>query len=122
MGCLVPAALVQCAFEGLTAHSRFAALLRLAVPIGFNAYRLIALGTWLGLAFGTVGIARGLGESAWALGALALAGANVLLWSYNLFVFLLLRVVPQYLEPTEFPTPSKRWRWELLPGSAETEE
>ena len=52
---------------------------------------------------------------AWAWGALALAVGNLLLWSYNLFVFLLLRVVPQYLDPAEFPTPTKRWQWELLP-------
>ena len=33
--------------EGLTRSERFAPLLRLAVPIGFNAYRLGALVTWI---------------------------------------------------------------------------
>jgi hypothetical protein len=110
--------LVQCALESLTAHARFAPLLRLAVPIGFNAYRLSSLATWtstaLGAALGSVGLAG----SVWAWSALALAATNVMLWSYNLFVFLLLRVVPQYLDNAEFPTPTKRWQWELLPWSA----
>ena len=106
---------MQCAFEGLTAHARFAALLRLAVPIGFNAYRLGVLRTWLVSAFLTARAGGGLAPSLWAWSAVALATANTLVWSYNLFVFLLLRVVPQYLDEEKFPTPSTNWGWELLP-------
>ena len=44
----------------------------------------------------------GLAPSLWAWSAVALATANTLVWSYNLFVFLLLRVVPQYLDEEKF--------------------
>jgi len=101
----------QCAFESLTSHARFSALLRLAVPIGFNAYRLSALRVWTSNAL----LAARSGGGAWAWSALALALANSAVWTYNLFVFLLLRVAPQYLDPVEFPSPKKRWRWALLP-------
>ena len=104
---------IQCAFEGLTAHSRFAAVLRVAVPIGFNAYRLGTLRTWCAAAATTVG--AGTLPVLWAWSALALALANSVLWSYNLFIFLLLRVVPQYFDAGEFPTPPTTWYYGLLP-------
>ena len=37
------------------------------------------------------------------------------MWGYNLFVFLLWRALPQYLDRREFPTPATRWRGSLLP-------
>ena len=111
----------QCAMEGLTTHSRFAPLLRLAVPIGFNTYRLGTLGAWCAAAAATAGATRGAPAwaLAWAWGALALAVGNLLLWSYNLFVFLLLRVAPQYLDPVQFGAPPVDWKWALLPLAPE---
>ena len=47
--------------------------------------------------------------------SLCLALANLLMWGYNLFVFLLWRALPQYLDRREFPTPATRWRGSLLP-------
>ena len=107
--------------EGLTTHSRFAPLLRLAVPIGFNTYRLGTLGAWCAAAAATAGATRGAPAwaLAWAWGALALAVGNLLLWSYNLFVFLLLRVAPQYLDPLQFGAPPVDWKFALLPLAPE---
>ena len=110
---------VQCAVEGLTANVRFAALLRLAVPIGFNAYRLGTLRVWCESALRTARFSTGTFGSLWAWWALGLATANALLWTYNLFVFLLLRVAPQYLDQMEIVrSPEMTWRWGLLPSLA----
>ena len=56
---------------------------------------------------------------AWAAGGLTLALTNALLWSYNLFVFLLLRVAPQYLDPLQFGAPPVDWKFALLPLAPE---
>ena len=146
---------VQSAVESLTAHQRFAPLLRLLVPIGFNVYRLGTLREWCLAAFCPVratadphphphphpnanpnpdpdpdpspspnqarqtGPGAPLWAVAWAAGGLALALTNALLWSYNLFVFLLLRVAPQYLDPLQFGAPPVDWKFALLPLAPE---
>ena len=105
---------VQCAVEALTAHSCFAALLRLAVPIGFNTYRLSTLQMWCAAAFASARASSG-GAALWAWPALGLALANAALWTYNLFVFLLLRVAPQYIDAGRFPVAPATWKWALVP-------
>ena len=40
---------------------------------------------------------------AWFYAAFALAVINLVLWSYNLFVFLLLRVLPLYFDKIKTP-------------------
>lgn len=112
---------VQFACEGLTANVRFANVLRLAVPIGFNSYRLGTLGVWFTSAWAATRAGSGMG-SLWAWPALALVAANTLLWTYNLFVFLLLRMAPLYIREVQTP-PEVAWRWELIPRlvSAEVE-
>jgi hypothetical protein len=77
--------LVQCAFESLTAHTRFAALLRLAVPIGFNTYRMGTIQAWCTSALATYRATAAVGTtSVWTTSALALALANGAIWTYNL--------------------------------------
>lgn len=110
--------LVQCACEGLTSHRHFAVVLRLAVPFGFNVYRLAAIQVWVASALAAVRVSTtaGLVASTWAWASLSLAVANGAVWSYNLFVFLLLRVAPQYLDSAISVTPRTfEWRWGLLP-------
>ena len=106
---------VQSMVEGLTTHAGFAPLLRLAVPIGFNAYRLGTLYAWSAAALSTARASSGALFSACAWPALALALVNGAMWTYNLFVFLLLRVTPQYFDAKEFPLPATEWKWSLLP-------
>jgi hypothetical protein len=69
--------------------NRTALLPRLLVPIGFNTYRMRVLVRWC-----VAAVAAGLGP--WQVG---LAFLNLGFWAYNLFVFLLLKVVPYYLDP-----------------------
>ena len=109
--------LVQCACEGLTRSPSVAALVRLLIPIGFNAYRMGTLVTWARAATATAFATGPTAPAvrAWRGVGLCLALANLLMWGYNLFVFLLWRTVPQYLDRREFPTPATRWRGSLLP-------
>lgn len=104
--------LVQCACEGLTRSPSVAALVRLLIPIGFNAYRMGTLVHWARAASAALGPTLSFG---WPLVGFLLAVTNLLMWAYNLFVFLLWRTAPQYLDPVEFPTPPTRWRGALLP-------
>ena len=84
--------LIQVANEAST--HEFHDVLRILIPIGFNAYRLIPLFTWVG-AMGNSKQAGVLeGEGLFFTFGLALAIANLLMWKYNLFVFLLLRTLP----------------------------
>lgn len=83
----------QVVCEFFTGDGHTAALPRMLVPIGFNAYRMCALAAWCGAA------AAGLGP--WHLG---LAAANLALWAYNLFGFLLLDMLPRYLDPAKCAT------------------
>jgi hypothetical protein len=82
---------VRCEFlssSSLTGNAT-ALLPRLLVPIGFNTYRMWVLVRWC-----TAAVAAGFGP--WHV---ALAVLNLGFWVYNLFVFLLLKVVPYYIEP-----------------------
>ena len=45
----------------------------------------------------------GLDDRAWYYAAFALSVLNLALWSYNLFVFLLLRVLPIYFDKIKTP-------------------
>ena len=107
--------LVQCACEALTRSSSVHALVRLLIPIGFNAYRMGVLVAWSRAAVGMWCAKPWYVVQPWYLVALILAFTNFVMWTYNLFVFLLWRTVPQYLDQTEFPTPPTEWDGELIP-------
>jgi hypothetical protein len=51
----------------------------------------------------------------WEVLGLSLALVNLGVWTYNLFIFLLLRTVPQYLDKTEFPAAAVVWKSQLFP-------
>jgi len=77
----------QIVCEFLTRGPRVALLPQLLVPMGFNTYRMWTLWVW-------VSAAAAAGAPAWHVG---LATANLLFWGYNLFIFLLLNILPRYL-------------------------
>ena len=89
---------IQVACENAT--MKFHDVLRILVPIGFNAYRLKPLCRWVYLASM---ISPEADHQAWYYAALALSIINLVLWSYNLFVFLLLRVLPLYFDKIKTP-------------------
>lgn len=66
-----------------------AMLPRMLVPLGFNTYRMWTLVAWCGAVLSQ-------GRGPWHL---ALAVSNLAFWSFNLFVFLLLKMLPLYLDP-----------------------
>jgi hypothetical protein len=82
--------LAQITMEGVTNHECYHNLIRILVPIGFNAYRMSSLFTWVAVAFNDLSI------DYWYQWGFGLAAVNLLAWSYNLFVFLLLRMTPHY--------------------------
>lgn len=106
--------LCQCWMEGVSSGAWFYPLVRLMVPIGFNAYRMIALKTWLIAAWRSTGAATP-GGVVWETLGLALAFVNTVIWTYNLFVFLLLRTLPQYIDREEFPEAKVTWKGQVFP-------
>uniref|UniRef100_A0A7S0C4K2 DUF7733 domain-containing protein n=1 Tax=Proboscia inermis TaxID=420281 RepID=A0A7S0C4K2_9STRA len=103
--------LCQVVMESFARGPRFYSLTRLLVPIGFNAYRIGALKVWIEKAWIGYTIDR---HSTWGILGLVLAAANTLMWTYNIFIFLLLRVLPQYLNRDEFPDSEVTWKGPVL--------
>lgn len=97
------------------------ALVRLLVPIGFNAYRVPVLMDWVAdsghsvssiISAGSTSLSA---ENIVAYTGYGLAILNLVCWVYNLFVFLLLRAVPQYLDKSNFGSPDVKWAGQLAP-------
>jgi hypothetical protein len=118
--------LCQIVMETLTGGAKFYPLLRLVNPIGFNTYRMGSLCVWASTAMSSFLRAKdsvaGLGSNIfagktiiWEVLGLSLALVNLGMWTYNLFIFLLLRTVPQYLDKTEFPAAKVVWKGQLFP-------
>jgi hypothetical protein len=118
--------LCQVVMETLTRGAEFYPLLRLLTPIGFNTYRMGSLCVWASTAMSSFLRAKdsvaGLGSNIfagkmilWEVLGLSLALVNLVVWTYNLFIFLLLRTVPQYLDKTEFPAAKVVWKGQLFP-------
>jgi hypothetical protein len=112
--------LCQCSMEGLSRGPRFYALTRLMIPIGFNAYRIGSLWMWLLTAWKSSVAAKhtfpgGSRIVTWEAMGLTLAFFNMVMWTYNLFVFLMLRTVPQYLDRNKFPDSAISWKGQVLP-------
>jgi hypothetical protein len=116
----------QVAMELLTKGGKFHALLQLLNPIGFNTYRIWTLCVWASTSMSSFLTAKdsvaGLGSNMfagkmiiWEALNLSLALVNLVAWTYNLFVFLLLRTLPQYFDKTEFPAAEVVWKFQLFP-------
>lgn len=108
--------LVQVFMERVTHHVRYHNLIRILVPIGFNAFRMNSLFTWVHVAY------KDLSVDYWHQWGFGLAAANLLAWSYNLLVFLLLRMTPPYLDPVDSPAAPVEWKGQLIPVLQETKE
>jgi len=107
-------ALCQGVMESMSSGPKFYASPQLMIPIGFNAYRLGSLKTWVWTAWQSFRDARlhmnGGKVMIWETAGLVLAFANAVIWTYHLFVFLLLRVLPQYLDQNKFPNANVSWK------------
>ena len=89
---------------------------RVLVPIGFNAYRLRSLATWIQVAQEDYGNDNT--TTAASILFLTVAVVNLILWTYNLFIFLLWRVLPLYFDKQDspdVPAGGLTWKANLVP-------
>jgi len=98
--------LAQIATENLATY--FHDVPRFLTPVGFNAYRLKSLWHWVETAYLLVP-----GSHPWYYVGVTLSGMNLVMWSYNLFVFLLLRTLPVYFDKVY--TPPVEMAYTLVP-------
>eukprot|EP00978_Attheya_sp_CCMP212_P011105 scaffold27151_cov46-Attheya_sp.AAC.2 len=92
--------------------------IRLLVPIGFSVYRMRNLAIWCTACWELLSSKWEEGDEGnywyyyWGMG---LSVANLLGWTYNLFVMLLLRITPPFMEPERSPLAPVEWKGELIP-------
>jgi len=103
--------LTQIHMEGVTNDVRYHNVIRLLVPIGFNTYRMSSLFRWVEVAWKNNASLEG----CWYYCNIGLAVVNLILWAYNLFVFLLLRVAPAYFDPVVSPAAPVVWKGQVFP-------
>mmetsp|Transcript_41102 Transcript_41102/g.75200 ORF Transcript_41102/g.75200 Transcript_41102/m.75200 type:complete len:293 (+) Transcript_41102:98-976(+) len=81
----------------------------LLLPIGFSVYRMHLLVEWF---FGSVSLIKVASAtenvSVWYTWGLALSSLNLVFWTYNLLVTLLLRVTPEFLGDEKCESPDVR--------------
>jgi hypothetical protein len=113
--------LSQILMEIMVNGPRFHPMLQVINPIGYSVYRLGSLKMWVVLAWemlSTTANNDGIGSNAiltWEMMHFWLAVTNVLFWTYNTFVLLLLRVVPPCLDQNKFPDANVSWKYQLIP-------
>mmetsp|Transcript_44901 Transcript_44901/g.66038 ORF Transcript_44901/g.66038 Transcript_44901/m.66038 type:complete len:248 (+) Transcript_44901:271-1014(+) len=89
-------------------------VLRILVPIGYNAYRVNGpLPTWVLSSYTLFRAHHSKNFFDWYTLNFILALVNILFWTWNLFVFLLLRVLPVYFDKEK--TPRVEMAYTLLP-------
>jgi len=95
---------------------------KLMVPIGFNAFRMATLWSWVTRSWDIAqqtlnsnNLPVRASMKVWVATAFLLGLVNLVIWTYNLFIFLLLRAVPQYWNTTIFPTNEIQWKIQLFP-------
>lgn len=101
--------LVQINVENLAMGKHCHDLPRLLIPIGFSTYRLTSIYAWV------MSTWHQQDETLTSQLALGLAVWNMVIWSYNLFFFLLLRIVPMYLDEKDSPSVPVDWKLYLFP-------
>ena len=106
--------LVQNAMEILAFNFRFHPLPRILIPLGFNTYRLQMLFSWVETALEHYERSP---KDTWLHWGLTLAVLNAVLYTYNLFFFLIMRHLPSYMDPNQCLEPEVKWAgfvWPVL--------
>lgn len=80
--------------EGVAFSARFSTPIRVFVPVSYNARRIFTLMEWLESEFGKEG-GDGGGSARRVYVGRILAAANMALWCFNLFAFLLPVYMPR---------------------------
>lgn len=99
--------------ELMVNNPRFHPMLQVINPIGFSVYRMFTLKTWLLVAW-EIAPTTDLGNSSGAILNLEmlhllLTLSNVIFWTYNTFVTLLLRILPPCLDQNKFLDANVSW-------------
>lgn len=120
----------QITMETLALNSiYFHDLIRILVPVGFNAYKMRSLMIWCNKSLELLPSSSDFWQHAeddqdfgdtsnnesWYYWGLVLAFTNLVLWTYNLFVVLLLRMMPNFMHPQRSPSPEVKWKGQLIP-------
>ena len=108
----------QIMMEMITNGPEFHPLLQLMVPLGFSAYRMSCLKTWLLMAWQMSGYgsaAPTATTTTWEMLHLVLAASNTIFWTCNTFIILPLRVVPHCIDKELFPEPSNVSWYYMIP-------
>jgi hypothetical protein len=108
--------------------SQVHSLCRALVPIGFNTFRMWSLMEWTKASIQLLQQANhhaplllidsfrlSISMMGWSVLGCLLSISNLVVWTYNLFIFLLLRMLPQYIDPVQFPSPTVEWKLQLFP-------
>ena len=80
-------------------------------PVGFSVYRQSLLNEWFSASLASYESASTSGTSSqWYAFGLFLSSLNLIMWTSNLFVFLLLRWVPELLADEMCESPEIEWK------------
>merc|ERR1712087_878653 len=106
---------------GMAYNPKCHPVIQIINPIGFSAYRMSALKTWVALAFEMMMNATGNSTDVvlnWEKAQFVLALANAVFWTYNLCVFLTLRVLPPNFDQEKFLDSNVSWEkyYQLIPS------
>jgi hypothetical protein len=111
--------LAQICTERLSSYLDCHGYIKCLIPIGFSVYRQGALLRWLGAAYALVaknGNGSGAGIYSWLeLAGFILSALNTMIWTYNTFIFLLLRMMPTFLDSERYPIATVEWKGQLIP-------
>ena len=118
----------QVTMEQATSRPWFHDLPRIAVPLGFSIWRQCSLWKWVDTMWHMLVTADAATTTTsrttvlLVAPATALAVFNFVFYSYNLFVFLMMRMTPFYLDPQQSPCPKVHWIGYVWPQVVEEEE
>jgi hypothetical protein len=92
----------------------FHPMLWMMIPLGYSSYRMSSLTTWVSVAWNMFLTANPPGTLlTWETFHLLLAASNVVFWTYNLFVTLTLRILPQCMNQDKFSSANVSWKYML---------
>jgi hypothetical protein len=104
---------VQIIMETLSRRYQWHGYIMTLVPIGFSIYREFTLATWVQESYQVLLVTDNTTsnsmDSVLSMISFGLAVVNIVLWSYNCFIFLLLRMMPVYIDQERYPMPNVEW-------------
>lgn len=115
----------QIVMEHMVYNPKCHPVIQIITPIGFSAYRMSTLKTWVALAFEMMMNATGNNTDVvltWGKAHFVLALANAVFWTYNLCVMLTLRVLPPNFDQEKFLDSNVSWEKcsQLIPSLNQT--